>query len=172
MSVLPFPLDPPNQLVTVNLAHHLEWQPDGFSLVFLFAAAGPALRLADWLDQQLLSLGLPLDRQELRDDFAVDPETMVGALLAQQATVSGPSGAMWLAAQHHPGDARWNRARKIFLARLNERRYLLERDFRRPLVLVFPADFRPQARNIAPDLWHVRALSGELFVHAPLSPGA
>lgn len=160
-------LDESTERSAVNLLRHLEWQAEGFSLVFLFASVGPALQLADWLDQRLRPQGLPLNRREANDDFARDPEALVDAVIAQLGVAADQRGALWLGLQRHPGDAQWNQARSRFLARLNERRFLLERDLRRPLVLVLPADFRPEARSIAPDLWHVRALSEELRGFGP-----
>ena len=155
-------LDAATERVAVNLLRHLEWQADGFSLVFLFADVGPSLQLADWLDQRLVLQGRALQREEVRDHFVAAPEAAVDVLVARFAEMSAQPGASWFGLQRHPSDARWNRARSLFLARLNERRFLLERDLSRPLVLVLPADFRSEARNIAPDIWHVRALSEEL----------
>ncbi|MGH8582416.1 MAG: tetratricopeptide repeat protein, partial [Gammaproteobacteria bacterium] len=162
-------LDAPTERIAVNLLRHLEWQADGFSLIFLFADVGPSLQLADWLDQRLALHERPLQRQEAKDEFARNPEAAVDALMARLAEVSSRPGALWFGAQRHPSDAQWNRARRLYLARLNERRFLMERDLRRPLVLVLPADFRPEARAIAPDIWHVRVLSEEL--RAPSSTG-
>ncbi len=168
-------LDAATERVAINLLRHLEWQADGFSLVFLFADVGPSLQLADWLDQRLVLQGRALQREEVRDHFVAAPEATVDALVARCAAISARPGASWFGLQRHPSDARWNRARSLFLARLNERRFLLERDLSRPLVLVLPADFRSEARNIAPDIWHVRALSEELRSIASsgrLIPGA
>ena len=85
-------------------------------------------------------------------------------------------GAVWLELHHEPGDRTMGDSRLRFLGRLNERRYLLERDLEHPLVLVLPVDSRVQARMIAPDLWHVRALSEQLAAGAvakeiEVSPG-
>jgi len=165
IAVLSF--DASTERIARNLLRHLEWQADGFSLVFLFADIGPSLQLADWLDQRLGFQGRPLQRHEVKDDFARDPEAAVDVLIEQHATFSNKPGALWFGLQRHPSDTQWNEARRRYLARLNERRFLLERDLARPLVLVFPADFRPQARAIAPDIWHVRALSEELRAPAP-----
>jgi hypothetical protein len=151
--------------IGIKLLRHLEWQPDGFSIIFLFADVGPSLQMADWLDQRLRSQALPLYRQEVGDDFARDPEATVDAFIGQFAATSAQPGALWFGLQRHPNDAQWNLARRKYLARLNERRFLLERDLKRPLVLVLPSNFRPDTRDIAPDVWHVRALSAEL--HAP-----
>jgi tetratricopeptide (TPR) repeat protein len=163
-------LDAATERVAVNLLRHLEWQADGFSLVFLFADVGPSMQLADWLDERLALQGRPLQRQDAKDQFAREPEAAVDYLMGQLADLSSRSGATWFAVQRHPNDQKWNAARSQFLARLNERRFLLERDLSRPLVLVLPADFRSEARNMAPDIWHVRAASEELRVVRSTEP--
>ena len=155
-------LDAPTERVAVNLLRHPEWQYDGFSLVFLFADVGPSLQLADWLDQRLAMQGRPLHRHEAKDSFVRHPEAAVDLLVNRLADLSAQPGGVWFAIQRHPGDVQWNRARTLFLARLNERRFLLERDLKRPLVLVLPAHFRAETRAMAPDIWHKRDLSEEL----------
>ena len=162
-------LDAVTERVAANLLRHLEWQAEGFSLVFLFADVGPSLQMADWLDQRLKLQGRPLRRHESNDDFTSDPEAAVDALIAQIPVICAQPGGYWFGLQRHPGDTRWNEARRRYLARLNERRFLLERDFKRPLIPVLPSDFISDARSIAPDIWHVRALSEELRV-AVLAP--
>ena len=169
MPIAQLALDALTERTAVNVLRHLEWQADGFSLVFLFLDVGPSLQLADWLDQRLALQGRPLRRQDVRDDFVHAPEAAVDGLVARLAEISGQPGALWYGMQRHPSDARWNRARRLFLARLNERRFLLNRDLARPLVLALPSDFRAEARSIAPDLWHVRALSEELRAAIPAS---
>jgi hypothetical protein len=155
-------LDAPTERVAVNLLRHLEWQDAGFSLIFLFADVGPSLQIADWLDQRLALQGRPLQRREASDSFVRHPEAAVDELVGRFAELSTQAGGVWYALQRHPGDEQWNRARTLFLARLNERRFLLERDLKRPLLLVLPAHFRPETRAIAPDIWHKRDLSEEL----------
>lgn len=137
-------LDAPTERVAVNLLRHLEWQNEGFSLVFLFADVGPSLQLADWLDQRLATQGQPLQRQDARDSFVREPEAAVDAFVASFDDLSAQPGGVWYAVQRHPGDAQWNRARTLFLARLNERRFLLERDLSEEL--------RAAAASVAPDV--------------------
>ena len=165
-------LDPPTERIAVNLLRHLEWQAEGFSLIFLFADVGPSFQLAAWLDERLSGDGRPLQQYEVKDDFVREPEIAVDRFVAEFAAMSARPGGIWYGMQRHPGDARWNRARTLFLARLNERRFLLERDLKRPLVLVLPAHFRPEARTIAPDIWHRRHLSEELRVATAGAGGA
>ena len=70
-------LDAATEQVAVNLLRHLEWQADGFSLVFVFADVGPSLQLAEWLDERLALQGQPLQRAEASDDFMREPEAAV-----------------------------------------------------------------------------------------------
>ena len=163
-------LDAPTERAAVNLLRHLEWQADGFSLVFVFADVGVSMQLADWLDERLILNGQPLTRAMADDTFVHQPEGAVDDLMARVAELSAQPGAFWFGAQRHPSDEAWNRARRLYLARLNERRFLLERDMHRPLVLVLPANFRPEVRAIAPDIWHVRSLSEELRAPQPTVP--
>ncbi|MDN5870121.1 MAG: hypothetical protein L0H73_05300 [Nitrococcus sp.] len=156
--------DAATERVAINLLRHLEWQHDGFSLVFLFADVGAALELANWLDQRLVLQGRRLQRGEVKDSFVQEPEHEVDHLVASFAELSAEPGGVWYAMPRHPRDEAWNNARTLFLARLNERRFLLERDLQRPLVLVLPAHFRPTASRIAPDIWHRRDLSEGLRV--------
>ena len=88
-------LDAATERVAVNLLRHLEWQADGFSLVFLFADVGPSLQLADWLDQRLVLQGRALQREEVRDHFVAAPEAAVDALVARFAVMSAQPGASW-----------------------------------------------------------------------------
>jgi tetratricopeptide (TPR) repeat protein len=48
------------------------------------------------------------------------------------------------------------------LSRLNERRFLLERDVASPLALVLPAELRMDLPAMIPDLWSVRAVTADL----------
>ena len=149
------------EAAAVTLLRHLEWQSDSFSIVFLFADVGPALALAEWV-QRRLSPQLPMLRQEVPDRFVQAPEAWLQEWLERIGDQGARSSAVWLAMQRHAADRHWNQARRLFLARLNERRFLLERDLRRPLVLVLPVSFKAEARKAAPDLWHVRAFSQDL----------
>jgi hypothetical protein len=167
----PLELDAATERTAVNLLRHLEWQAEGFSLVFLFADVGPSFQLVEWLNRRLALQGRPLQQHVVDDSFVQHPEAVVEALVdICTRRAEGAAGALWFAVQRHPGDEAWNRARLVFLARLNERRFLLEQRMPCPLVLVLPADFRPAARSIAPDIWHVRALSEELRAVGTDSP--
>ncbi|HUG23662.1 hypothetical protein [Piscinibacter sp.] len=110
-------LDAPTERVAVNLLRHLEWQAEGFSLVFLFADVGPSIQLADWLNQRLVVHGRPLWWHDVNDGFVEQPESAVDGLVQQCTLAARPLGALWYAVQRHPSDERWNRARRTFLAR-------------------------------------------------------
>lgn len=142
-----------------QLLRHLEWQPEGFSLLFVFADALPAQWLADWLNAALRPAGLALQQPTCAQPLADAPDAVVDALMAELGALAQAPGAVWLPLHHHPQHADWDAARQRLLARLNERRFLLERDLPRPLLLVLPANFRPITREIAPDIWHIRVLS-------------
>ena len=143
----------------VRLLRHLEWQ-NGFSIVFLFVDDGQAERLRLWLNQRLDFAGRPIHRV-IPVEFPGEPGVLVERLLTlpHSLPVDVP---VWIEAFQHSSDVAWNDARRVFLARLNERRFLLERDFGHALVVLLPRSFRQEARNIAPDIWHVRAFSDEL----------
>ena len=143
----------------VRLLRHLEWQ-DGFSLVFLFADEGGAERLRLWLNQRLDFAGRPLQRVEPAEFPGEAPDFVTRLLRLGQDLP--PELPVWVEAYTHPGDAGWDAARRLFLARINERRFLLERDFLRPLILLLPRSFRAEAAAIAPDIWHIRAFSDTL----------
>ena len=86
-------LDAATERVAVNLLRHLEWQAEGFSLIFLFADVGPALQLADWLDQRLILQDRPLHREEAGDPFVQEPEAAVDQLIAGLPALSTQPGA-------------------------------------------------------------------------------
>ena len=159
--------------IAVRLLRHLEWQ-DGFSIVFLFVDEVQAERLRFWLNKRLDFAGRPLHPLK-PDELPADPARFTERLLALPAELPARV-PVWVETFRHPTDAHWNDSRRVFLARLNERRFLLERDFAHALVVLLPRSFRQEARHIAPDIWHVRAFSDELAAPpladlAPLGDG-
>ena len=159
--------------IAVRLLRHLEWQ-EGFSLVFLFVDEVQAERLRFWLNKRLDFAGRPLHRL-IPDELPGDPAGFTERLLALSAELPARV-PVWVETFRHSADAHWNGSRRVFLARLNERRFLLERDFAHTLVVLLPRSFRQEARHIAPDIWHVRAFSDELVAPpvadlAPMSDG-
>jgi len=152
-------LEPELERVALALLRHLEWQDSGFSLSFLFADFGTLQRLDHWVNERLRLQGRPIQRYEVEQSDADRPEDMVDRLVEMTTPREQP---LWFGFQEFAADDSWNNARCRFLARLNERRFLLEKQFARPLVLVLPVGFREQARTLAPDIWHVRTMSEEL----------
>jgi tetratricopeptide (TPR) repeat protein len=128
----------------------------------MFADVGPSIALADWLNQRLVKPPATLQQQEVPASVLREPDAHAEALVADLPRFAAQPGAIWLQLNRHPSDEQWNRARRVFLARLNERRFLLEHHLPRPLILLFPVAFKGEARTIAPDLWSVRSLSDEL----------
>ena len=164
------PADIPEALA-VGLLRHLEWQPDGFSVIFLFADVGPTNQLMQWLGGRVLdgTVAVPV-RLDAQEPFIAAPEGWLDETLQRLQSAHEQGASFWLILNLHPADKRWNRARTRLLARLNERRFLLEQNVKAPVVLVFPPNFKDAARRMAPDLWHVRAFSAEAA--APSVPRA
>ena len=165
MSPAPLPL--PVDEAWEALRAQLEWRR-GFGLFFLFVphqGAGTLLRerIAAWLQIHTLRLRL------LKCESSGFLERELIAALFIEAGSAPPQTPFWIEAENRPFDDEWNRARSVFLARLNEQRGALEADVSGPLIIVLPLDFRYETRRIAPDLWHVRVWSGELPVANPSS---
>ena len=159
-------IDAETERVAVALLRHLDWQPGDFAIIFLFVDVGPALWLSDWINQRCQFAGRALQRWQPDRAFIEFPERLVDEFLAALPNFTSRPGAVWLEFERYPADKLWNTARASFLSRLNERRFLLERDLNRPLIVALPTAFKPTARHVAPDLWHVRAFSHQLRARA------
>ena len=153
---LPPALQPADEIWS-ELRRHLEWSA-GFSLVFLFgrrrALAHVRSRLIEALRFRSLFLQVVAPA-----DANTAPEDVLNAVLRPPPGVDDSGAPVWIELERSPDDPAWNQARSRVLALLNERRYLLERDVRRPMILALPVDYRRAALEIAPDLWHVRSFS-------------
>src|SRR5208337_4401340 len=79
-------------------------------------------------------------------------------------------GPLWVEMWRGSAQEGWPEARRQALHRLNERRFLLERDVGRPMVLILPQEERGRVYVEAPDLWAVRCFTAEL--PAPQPPKA
>ncbi len=141
-----------------DLRHHLEWA-DGFALILLFArhpAPVAALR-------ERVADGMKLRTQKLRILVPTSPEEVRGLASEILAVKRAPDGgSVWVELWRNPSDLDWQKARRRLLHSMNERRYLLERDLRAPLILVLPAETRGQFYIDAPDLWTIRSFTTEL----------
>ena len=129
-----------------RLRRHLK-RARGFSLVFLFVshpliAAALKERVASWLPSQPLRTIDGLAQ-------AVDV-----ALLAADG-----EGAAWLDLGRGPDDAVAETQRGQWLARLNEQRAQLEKDWRCALLIQLPEACHAETWRLAPDLWAVRSLA-------------
>ena len=140
-----------------DLRQHLEWTI-GFALILLFTRhPGPVATL-----RQRLEDGLRLRTQRLYDLTPETPDQTRG-LVAEILDETPPdSGPVWIELWRNPSDPDWRKARGWLLHRLNERRFLLERDLRAPLILVLPAEARGHFYVDAPDLWTIRSFTAEL----------
>jgi tetratricopeptide (TPR) repeat protein len=147
------------------LLRHLEWQSERFSLIFLFADVGPALGCLQWVKARLV--GDSVRQRQAPDSLVNAPQAWLDSLLLEMQDGAFDRGSTWLFVNRHSSDSLWNGARRRLLARLNERRFLLERDWHGCLICLLPPAFREEAQRMAPDLWHVRSFS--LTLAAPQS---
>ncbi|MDP2432120.1 MAG: hypothetical protein U1C96_10815 [Gallionella sp.] len=140
-----------------DLRQHLEWA-DGFLLVLLYTRhPTPARELLRRAESLLQTRGLePL---LLRPRDTAQAHAIVQTVIAARPEPGGERPAIWLDLWDRSSDAEWQAQRYEILARLNERRFLLEQKVGRPLVLILPEDDRARMHILAPDLWTVRAYS-------------
>ncbi|MGH8657191.1 MAG: hypothetical protein ACREV4_01520 [Gammaproteobacteria bacterium] len=136
-----------------ELRPHLEWA-QGFSLVLLFARhPQPITLLRQRLDDSLQLRTLRL--------CVLAPQSLAEVGQLAEAILNahpGPaSGPLWVELWRYAHEPDWRQARALLLHRINERRFLLERDVRRPLVLVLPPEDRGGLYARAPDLWAIRS---------------
>lgn len=140
-----------------DLRQHLEYA-DGFLLVFLYTRhPAPARELQRRAESLLQTQGLTPLLLHPRD--AGQAHAIVRTIIAARPEPTGERPALWLDLWQRGSDAAWQAQRYEILARLNERRFLLEQQVGRPLVLVLPEEDRAQMHVLAPDLWTVRAYS-------------
>ena len=92
-----------------QLLRHLEWQPEGFSLLFVFADALPAQWLADWLNAALRPAGLTLQQPTCAQPLADAPDAVVDALMAELGALAQAPHAHggWWHSRVYPGGQRW-----------------------------------------------------------------
>ena len=149
---------PALEAIWSELRPHVEWAP-GFTLVFLFTSHPKPVeflrkRLSESLQLRTLRLSIVAPHRP------AEVERSVEEILA--ARPDPGRGPLWVELWQGSAEEGWREARRQALHRLNERRFLLERDVRLPTVLVLPQDERGQVYIAAPDLWAVRSFTAEL----------
>jgi len=143
---------------------HLEWA-QGFTLVVLFTRHPAPVDTLRTRLREVLSLNtIPLRFFELNTpDQTAD---FLQAVLSCRP-LNRQRPPLWLEMWKQTGNTKEEQAaqrRAVWevLSRLNERRFLLERDVASPLVLVLPAELRMDIPAMTPDLWSVRAVTADL----------
>ena len=152
------PDSPALEQIWRDLRPHLEWA-QGFALVFLFAGhPQPVELLRRRLEEslQLRSLRLNFIAPATPDET---PRAVEQILAARPDPGRGP---LWVELWRGSEEEDWPQARRQALRRLNERRFLLERDVALPIVVVLPREDRGRVYIEAPDLWAVRSYTAEL----------
>ncbi len=157
---------PSLESIWLELRPHLEWA-NGFNLVFLFADnPGPVGLLRQRFDD---SLHLRTLRLCVMDPSSPEELTGLAELLLTHRAGFGP---LWVELWRQGEDPAWRRARIQLLHQLNERRSVLEREIRQPVVLVLPLAERGNVYTYAPDLWAVRSFTARLPTVAPTHPSS
>ncbi|MEQ1717048.1 MAG: tetratricopeptide repeat protein, partial [Hyphomicrobium sp.] len=156
-----------------KLRPHLEWT-EGFALAVLFTRhPAPVDALRTRLQEMLSMNTLPLRKFVLEQPEQLD-STLIGVLTSRP--LNGKRPPLWLEMWRDVGseEERKEQRRAVWqvLSRLNERRFLLERDVACPLVLVLPAELRPDVPSGIPDLWSVRSFTADLPVPPLAETGA
>ncbi|PKD39123.1 hypothetical protein CWO84_15450, partial [Methylomonas sp. Kb3] len=150
-----------------RLRPHLEWAR-GFTLAVLFSRHPAPIQVLKQRLQDLLSINtLPLRYFVLQQPEELD--TTLAAILAARP-LGDKRPPLWLELRLD-GDSQ-RRAVWQLLARLNERRFLLERDVACPLILLLPAEFRLDVPSMLPDLWSIRSFTADLPTPVPIVPAS
>jgi tetratricopeptide (TPR) repeat protein len=146
-----------------KLRPHLELT-EGFALAVLFTRhPAPVDALCKRL-QELLSVNtLPLRKFVLQQPEQLD-STLIAVLTSRP--LNGKRPPLWLEMWRDVGSEEQRKEQRravwMVLSRLNERRFLLERDVACPLVLILPSELRMDIPSMAPDLWSVRSFTADL----------
>ncbi len=146
-----------------DLRPHIEWA-QGFALAFLFAGHPDPVRfLRQRLEEslQLRTLLLTVIAPPASEEV---PRAVEQILAARPDPGRGP---LWVEMWRGGAEQGWPQARRRALHRLNERRFLLERDVALPIVLVLAPEERGRIYIEAPDLWAVRCFTAELPAPEP-----
>ncbi|MGZ8136942.1 MAG: tetratricopeptide repeat protein [Methylococcaceae bacterium] len=149
-----------------KLRPHLEYAK-GFALAVLFSDhPAPVQALRQRLIDMLSLNTLPfrcyvLNRMEQTD-------VVLTAVLAARP-LAGQHTPLWLETPTEDNPEQ-RRALWQLLSRLNERRFLLERNVACPLVLILPQALRYDVSSMLPDLWSVCCFTADLPQPIPQQP--
>jgi tetratricopeptide (TPR) repeat protein len=167
----PLRLTSEGEAVWQQLRQQVEWA-QGFALIFLFSS-DPAVV---FLYRERLRDAQRLRISDLEIQQPGSPDALVEEVLERARHPSERYQSLhapwWVEMYRHPRDAAWDEARRSLLARLNERRDLLRRTLRRPLILILPQDFNRETQDTAPDLWSIRDFSEILRFRAVVEQAA
>ncbi|MBA4160292.1 MAG: tetratricopeptide repeat protein, partial [Gemmatimonadetes bacterium] len=157
----PLRLTEQGEEVWQQLRRYVEWAQD-FALIFLFSSDPVVVslfreRLRN--SQRLRVSDLEIQQPEIADSLVEEVLVRVRRPSEKYQTLRAP---WWVEIYIHERDEDWDEARRTLLARLNERRELLRRTVRRPLILVLPLDFARVTQETAPDLWSIRDFAVDL----------
>ncbi len=139
---------------------HMEWN-EGLSLCFLFAPDGAAVfPLLQWADDAWAWRTAPMRKIEPNAAPKAYEEVLLG-MQEQVARLQMTRAPVWvqMLVSDSPTQPGWDAARAALLARLNESREWLVREFARPLIICLPLDWQQRVVQVAPDLWQVRSFS-------------
>jgi hypothetical protein len=144
---------------------HLEWA-QGFTLVVLFTRHPAPVDALRTRLQEVLSLNNTIPLRFFELNTPAQTADLLQAVLSCRP-LNGKRPPLWLEMWKKTGNTKeeqseQKRAVWEVLSRLNERRFLLERDVASPLVLVLPAELRQDIPAMTPDLWSVRAVTADL----------
>ncbi|WP_170205826.1 tetratricopeptide repeat protein, partial [Archangium gephyra] len=155
-------LGPEGEQDWLRLRRQVEWAED-FWLCFIFA---PSPRATGILRQRTERL-LRGQTRRLNRYEPSRPEELPAVLRELLTPEARDVGCHWIEALHLDSGAQpegpWHRAWMELVVLMNERRDALRRHLRGGLVLVAPPRLKPYFRQMASDLWSVRAMDIELL---------
>jgi hypothetical protein len=132
--------------------------PDGFSLLLVFTDDLEIARNAFEHVRLQLASGVHPMRSVTPNDVEGAAESVLQALLDDHWGRSG----YWIQINSGVGTRAWDRARDEVLMRLNEKREPVRRNVNGALIVVLPRGYTSRVRELAPDLWAIRAFSTTL----------
>ncbi|HYO51364.1 hypothetical protein, partial [Archangium sp.] len=154
-------LGPQGEAEWQRLRRQVEWA-EGFWLCFIFA---PSSRSTGVLRRRAERLLRGQTRRLSRYEPS-QPDELPAALSSLLVPEARDVGCHWIEALNldsgEQPEGPWNKAWVKLAVLMNERRDALRRHLRGGLVLVAPARMKQHFRNMASDLWSVRALVLEL----------